>query len=119
MNHFAAQLTTALRQAKISKSELARRIPCPRCSISDWCSGRHQPRPQQLDRINIILGTKLTLARTVKANEVARALGMCKDTLYRAMREGKTDVGFAVRSRNGKRYCYRFYPAVVAAKCGI
>jgi len=119
MTYFAAALTAALKEAKMSKSELARRMPCSPASIGDWCFGRHQPKPHQLDRINIILGTKLTLARTVSVEEVARALGMCKETLYKAMREGTTDVGFVTLSRSGKRRCYRFYPAVVAAKCGI
>jgi hypothetical protein len=119
MMYFAAQLAAALKEAKISKSELARRVPCSPASIGDWCSGRHQPRPHQLDRINIILGADLTLARTVTAKEVARALGMCKTKLYEAMREGTTDVGFVTRSKGGKRRCYRFYPKIVAEKCGI
>jgi len=119
VNVFAAQLNAALKEAKMTKAELARRMPCSRCSVSDWCLGRHYPRLQQLDRINMILGTNLTLARNYTSQDVARALGMCVDTLHRAMRQGKTDVGFVVRSRNGKQNCYRFYPAIVAAKCGI
>jgi transcriptional regulator with XRE-family HTH domain len=119
MTVFATQLTAALKHAEMSKSELARKIPCPRCSVSDWCSGRHQPRLQQLDRINIILGTKLTLARNYTSEDVARALGMGVVALHRAMRQGTTDVGFVVKSPTGKTYSYRFYPAVVAAKCGI
>jgi len=119
MMYFAAQLTAALKKAGMSQSELARRIPVRRSHVCNWCTGRNQPRPQQLDRINIILRTNLTLARTVTVKEVARALGMCKDKLYQAMREGTTDVGFVTPSRSGKRLCYRFYPAVVAAKCGI
>jgi len=119
MMYFAAQLTAALKKAGMSQSELARRIPVRRSHVCNWCTGRHQPKPQQLDRINIILGTKLTLARTVSVEEVARALGMCKETLYRAMQEGTTDIGFVTMSKGGKRRCYRFYPAVVAAKCGI
>lgn len=119
MNVFAIQLTAALKNAKMTKAELARHLNCPRCSVSDWCAGRHYPRLQQLDNINMILGTNITLTRNYTSKDVARALGMCVDTLHRAMRQGTTDVGFVTRSPNGKQYCYKFYPAVVAAKCGI
>jgi len=119
MNVFATQLTAAMKAAKISQAELARQIPTSQASVSHWCVGRHKPRMDQLDRINIILKSKLTLARTITAKDVAAAMGMCIDTLYRAMREGTTDIGFVTLSRNKKKHCYRFYPGVVAEKLGI
>jgi len=120
MTTFADQLTAALKGVKMSRSELARRIDVPRCSVSDWCLGRHQPRQHQVDRINEALGTKLTLSRVITSEMVAEALGMCVDTLHRAMRNGQlSDMGIVIPSPSGKSFSYRFFPKVVAEKCGI
>jgi len=120
MMYFAAALTAALKKAGMSQSELARRIPCRRSHVSNWCAGRHQPTPHILDRINIILKTRLTLARTVNTKDVARALGMSERRLQRAMLSGQyRDLGEVLSSPSGKRHIYRFYPVPVAQRCGI
>jgi len=119
MSHFADQLAAALKTAKVSRSELARRIGCPRCSVSDWCVGRHRPRQPQVDRINEVLGSNLTLSEEITAARVAKSLGISVEQLQRALKLGTTDIGFATPSRNGKRYHYTFYPVKVAEKCGI
>ena len=118
MIRFADQLNAALKGADMSQSELARRVGVPRCSVSDWCLGRHQPRQAQVDRINKILDTELSLTRITSAF-VAKGLGMCVRKLHEAMRLGTTDVGFVTPSKTGKQLCYRFYPKIVEEKIGL
>ena len=117
---FGIQLTATLRATKVSKAELARRIPCGRASVSDWCSGKHLPRPEQLARINEVLGTQLTLRRRITAREVARMMGIGVRTLRRAMKDGAIpELGFIVSSPSGKRHRYVFYNKILAEKLGI
>jgi predicted transcriptional regulator len=117
---FAIQLTTALRGAKMSRAELARRVHVSRSTVTEWASGKQRPRHEVLARINEVLGTRLTLARKITAMEVARGMGMHVDTLRRAMRMGMMqDIGVAIPSRGGERWCYRFYAGVVAEKLSL
>jgi len=120
MTSFAVQLAAALKTAGVSRAELSRRVRCSRATVSDWCAGRQRPTRERLTRINEALGTNIGLTHKITAEDVAQMMGLHVDTLRRSMRMGMlTDIGVAIPSRNGERYCFRFFPEAIRQKLGI
>jgi len=120
MTSYSVALAAALKAAKMSQAELARRVGCGRGSIAQYLRGEAVPRRDRLAAINAELGTQLSPARPVRIGEVAAAMGMCEETMRRALALGiYPEIGRAIPSPSGARCCYRFYPQEVKRLCGI
>jgi len=113
-------LALALKAARMSQSELARRVGCGPAAISAYLHGREVPRRERLAKINEVLGADLVVGRAIRVKDVAPAMGMCEHTLRRAMLKGRyEELGVVIPSRGGKRYCFRFYPLAMKKLAGI
>jgi transcriptional regulator with XRE-family HTH domain len=119
---FPDALALALKYARMSQSELARRVGCGRASISAYLRGMDTPRRDRLEKINEVLGTELHVARAIRVREVARAMGMGEHKLRKAMRDGAgrlKEIGVVIPSKSGKRCRTYFFPAEVERLVGI
>jgi DNA-binding phage protein len=117
---FPAALALALKAARMSQSELARRVGCGRNLINAYLRGRNVPPREMLAKINDALGADLCVARAITVRQVAAAMGMCEETMRRALALNiYPEIGRAIPSPSGKRRCYRFYPQEVKRLCGI
>jgi predicted transcriptional regulator len=119
MKAFSVALATAMREQRITNAELARRVGCGRVSIGEYLSGEAVPRRERLQKINEVLGTKLTITKNITAQEVAAAMGTSPDFLRKAMRKGQfREIGEAVQINGGRFRCL-FYPMRVKELVGI
>jgi transcriptional regulator with XRE-family HTH domain len=117
MTSFSAALATALKAAKMSQAEIARRVGCGRGAISAYLAGRDIPRPERLAAINAALGAELRVTRPVTVKEAARGLGISYRAMCKSLQQGVSDVGFARRTPSGQ-YRYTIYPMVYLSKVG-
>jgi len=117
---FPDALRRAMRESKVSQSELARRVKCNRSDISAYLRGLSVPRRERLQRINEALGVDLYAVKPITAKEVAQRLGMCVGTLLDGLEDpnsGLSRIGGIVRT-NKKRKPY-FFPAAVERLLGL
>jgi len=120
MKSFQFDLRAALKERKITQSELARMVGIGSCSISEYVRGEAIPRRETLRKINEALGVSLSTARPITTREVAWYLGIGPSTLMRGMRAGKfAEIGQAVPTESGNGYRYVFYPAKLKEYIGI
>jgi len=108
---FPVSLAAALKSAKMSQSELARRVGCSRSVISDYMAGDKLPRRGMLERINAALGADLSPTRPISVKEAAKAFNVNADVVRRGLVGGQLSMlGVAIPSRGGKRHKFIIFP---------
>jgi transcriptional regulator with XRE-family HTH domain len=119
---FPLALRAALKSAKMSQAELARRVGCGRASISGYVRGENAPSRERLRLINEALGANIEPPRLPGVKDVAAALGVSTALLRRGIKEGAGwlgEIAAVVPSKNGKRHTFVFSPTGVKRLVGI
>jgi DNA-binding XRE family transcriptional regulator len=131
---FNQLLKTRMEENGLTQTGLARATGINKASISGYFSGKHIPKPEQLEKIVAVLGctleefnktrpTKVGMGEAVKLKkitvaELAKRIGKAPQSVRCALVSGEAAYGRAYKKKNGK-YGYEIYPAKVRELWGI
>ena len=129
---FAKKLKQAMKEQKLTQTELAKRIGSSPSSISQYISGANEPTAQKLEKIAAVLGVTAEWLTELEEVEVetdesakltpekaGKLMGVSAQYGRQGILQGVLPFGCAVKIKGTQRYTYCIFPKKFTEYTGI
>lgn len=129
---FAKRLKQAMKEQKLTQTELAKRIGSSPSSISQYLSGNNQPTAKKLEKIAAALGVTEEWLTELEEDEVktdesakltpekaGKLMGVSAQYVRQGILQGILPFGCAIKIKGTQKYTYCLFPKKFTEFTGI